>query len=217
MGRHAKDTGGGDFQDAPIGTHVAGCIRLIDLGTQHSTYQGEPTVRNQVLVTWELPHEKMEDGRPFTVSAFLTNSLSEKATMRHWLENWRGRPFTPEELNGFDLQNILGAYCMLNVIAKPEGKKGVKVGGVMALPKGMEKPKLENELSAFWLDEFHRGRFEELPKGIKAIIEQSDEYKAMMDGPASRAAPPSGGGTFNDLESDIPFMQPFHSGLWRSV
>lgn len=205
MGRTAKDTGGGDFQDAPIGTHVAVCIRLIDLGTQHGEYQGQPNTRNQVLVTWELSNERMDDGKPFTVSAFLTNSLSEKATMRHWLENWRGRPFTPEELAGFDLQNILGATCMLNVIAKGEGKKGVKVGGVMALPKGMDKPKPENELTAFWLEEFHRGRFDELSKGIKEIIMKSDEYIAMMNGPASQASAPKGNGTFADMPDDIPF------------
>lgn len=212
----AKDTGGGDFQDAPIGTHIAVCIRIIDLGTQHSEYQGQPTTRNQVLVTWELPNERMEDGRPFTVSAFLTNSLSEKATMRHWLENWRGRPFTKEELDGFDLQTILGHGCMLNIIAKPDGKKGVKVGGVMALPKGTEKPKPENEPSAFWLDEFHRGRFEELSKGIQEIITRSDEYIAMMNGPKSQAPAPKGG-TFADMPDDIPFAQPFGCGLWRSV
>lgn len=203
MGRTAKDTGGGDFQDAPIGTHIGICVRLIDLGTQHSEYQGEPTVRNQVLVTWELPNERMDDGKPFIVSAFLTNSLSEKATMRKWLENWRGRPFTPEELMGFDLQNILGHCCMLNVIAKPDGKKGVKVGSVMALPKGMDKPKPESALFAFWLDEFDRAKFDELSNGIKEIIMKSDEYKAMQGNGAT--PPPRSGGTFDDMPDDIPF------------
>ena len=205
MGRIAKDTGGGDFQDAPIGTHVGVAIRLIDLGTQHGEYQGQPTRRNQVLVTWELPNERMEDGKPFIVSAFLTNSLSEKATMRHWLENWRGRPFTPEELDGFDLQNILGKPCMLNVIAKPTGK-GVKVGGVMALPKGMAKPEPENAISAFWLDEFNRATFEELPKGIKEIIMKSEEYQKLngnqQGGAQSQQVPR---GSFADMDDDIPF------------
>ena len=214
MGRIAKDNGGGDFQDAPVGTHIAVCIKITDLGTQHGEYQGQANVRNQVLVTWELPNERMTDGKPFIVSAFLTNSLSEKATMRHWLENWRGRPFTQEELDGFDLLNILGKCCMLNVIAKPEGKKGVKVGGIMALPKGMEKPAPENEPVAFWLDEFNRSKFDELSNGIKEIIMKSDEYVAMTSG--ARPAPTSGG-TFSDMDDDIPFQEPYHGGLWRMV
>jgi hypothetical protein len=109
MGRYANDTGGGDFQHAPIGTHAARCIRLIDLGTQQGEWQGKPTFKNQVLVMWELPDELMEaqdDGqpRPFIVSKFYTNSLSEKANLRKDLTTWRGRDFTDDELDRFDLQ-----------------------------------------------------------------------------------------------------------------
>jgi hypothetical protein len=42
MGRMAKDTGGGDFQDAPIGTHVAVCVKITDLGTQRGNIKGSP-------------------------------------------------------------------------------------------------------------------------------------------------------------------------------
>ena len=29
-----SDTGGGDFEQPPIGTHMARCVRVIDIGTQ---------------------------------------------------------------------------------------------------------------------------------------------------------------------------------------
>src|SRR5690606_20723228 len=125
MGRHAKDTGGGEFKQAPTGNHVARCIRLIDLGTQHSEYQGQPNVRNQVLISWELCNELMEEGKPYIVSHFYTNSLNEKATMRAHLEAWRGRAFTEAECKGFDLNNVLGKPCMLTVIHAPNGKAKV--------------------------------------------------------------------------------------------
>jgi hypothetical protein len=72
----------------------------------------------------------------------------------------------------------------------------------------------ENELSSFWLDEFDRSKFDELSNGIKEIIAKSDEYKAM------------GGNGFDSCkdwrdvcgyERRYSFMQPFNSGLWRSV
>jgi len=198
MGRYAKDSGG-DFQDAPVGSHVAVCVRIIDLGTQHGEYQGQPTCRSQVFVSWELPNERMADGQPFIVSAFLTNSLNEKATMRGWLESWRGKPFTNEELDGFDLSAILGKPCMVNVIAKPNG--GVKVGAVMALPKGSPKPTAENPPSAFWLDEFNREAFESISDGLKKIIMKSDEYVAMTSAPP----PVRGVGRFEEMKDDIPF------------
>ena len=191
MGRHAT-AAGGDFKEAPTGNHVARCIRLIDLGTQHGEYQGVPNVRNQVLITWELCNEPMEDGKPFTISHFYTNSLNEKATMRAHLEAWRGRAFTDAECKGFDLMNVLGKPCMLTVIANDKGKS--KVSAVGGMPKGMVAPEPVNKPSAFWIDEWDDLAYEAIPKGIKAIIEKSDEYKRR-----------TGNSRFDDLTDDKPW------------
>jgi hypothetical protein len=194
VGRHAKDAGGGDFKHAPTGNHVARCFRLIDLGTQHGEYQGQPTVRNQVLVTWELCSELMDDGKPFTISQFYTNSLNEKATMRKHLESWRGRQFTDEECKGFDLEKILGLPCMLTVIANEKGKSVVSAIGGM--PKGITAPPPVNAMSVFWIESWNQEAFDALPKGIKEIIQKSDEYKARSgNGTASR---------FDDMPDDNP-------------
>ena len=211
MGRYTQETGGGDFQQAPVGTHVARCIRLIDLGTQTNEYEGKETKRNQVLVMWELCYEMMESdegAKPFIVSRFYTNSLNEKATLRHDLAQWRGRDFTDEECKKFDLQSILGAPCMLSVITNEKGKS--KVGGVMKMPKGQEAPAPKNEPYAFWLDEFNRASFEALSEGIKKIIMKSPEYQtitAPLPPPtASQAAVAKmQGKKFSDMDDDIPF------------
>lgn len=176
MGRYAKDSGGGDFEQAPAGNHVARCYRLIDLGTQHGTFEGKETIRNQVMITWELCDELIEDGKPFIVSAFLTNSLNEKAKLRAWLESWRGVAFTEQEIRGFDLNKVLGVPCMLNVIHNDKGR--AVVTSVAKLPKSVTALDLINQKSAFWLDEFDQEAFDALPKGIQRIIEQSDEWKA---------------------------------------
>ena len=195
MGRYSSDSGGGEFQQAPIGNHVARAIRLIDLGTQHGEYQGQPNVRNQVLVTWELCEEKMQDGKPFIVSHFYTNSLNEKATLRAHLEAWRGRAFTQEELRKFDLASILGAPAMVNVIHNDKGK--ARVSTVAKMPKGMQAAEPVNKPSAFWIDEWDQAVFDAMPKGIKAIIEQSDEFRARKNG--------NGKGKFDDMADDIPW------------
>jgi hypothetical protein len=205
MGRYAQETGGGDFQQAPVGTHVARCIRLIDLGTQEGEYQGKKTMRNQVLVMWELCNEMMEiegQQKPFIVSKFYTNSLSEKANLRHDLIQWRGRDFTPEELGKFDLQSILGAPCMISIVANDKGKH--KVGGVMKMPKGTPAPEAMNPLFAFWLDEFNQASFDGLSDGIKKIIQRSPEYVEATQGKQPRSQPAKAG-SFDDMEDDIPF------------
>ncbi len=208
MGRYAQETGGGNFQHAPIGTHAARCIKLVDLGTQQGDYQGTITHKNQVLIMWELPNEMMETEngpKPFIVSKFYTNSLHEKANLRHDLTTWRGRDFTEEEGARFDLQSILGHACLLSIVPKGNGKEGVKVAGVMKLPKGQETPPAVNPPRAFWLDEFDNAAFDELSDGIKKIIVKSPEYQEAIGAKPARSQPSSKGGSFDDLDSDIPF------------
>src|SRR5688572_12525808 len=130
-----KDSGGGDFEQPPIGTHVARCVKMIDIGTQKGEYQGKATYKRQVIIGWELPNELMTTGefagKPFGVSKFYTASLSEKANLRADLKNWRGRDFTEEELAGFDAKNILEKPCMLSLTESDKGR--IRVTGVMAL------------------------------------------------------------------------------------
>ncbi len=210
MGRTASDTGGGDFQPAPEGTHVARCIELIDIGTHHGEYQGEPTVRNQVIVRWELPNETIDsDGKPepMLVSKFYTNSLGEKANLRKDLVAWRGKEFTTQELMGFDLQNILGKPCLVTVVHNE--KRKAKVTAVSGLPKGTKCQDAANKIKAFWIDEWDgdtdSAPFADLPKGFKDLIMQSDEFEAMFDNTPEVVT--TGGGTkhVDDFADDIPF------------
>lgn len=203
MGRYASDTGE-TFEQAPTGNHVARCIALIDLGTQHGEYQGRPTIRNQVLVRWELSNELMSDGKPFTISRFYTNSLNEKANLRQDLESWRGRAFSPEELARFDLETVLGKPCMLNVTQSEKGKS--VVSSIATMPKGTSAPDCINAPFAFWIDEWDEKQWEGLPEGLKKIIAASDEYKAR-----GKAKQPST--KMTEVEEDIPFANPYRGRL----
>lgn len=203
MGRFAKDTGGEEFPQAPTGTHVARCFRIIDLGTQHGEYQGQPNVRSQVLVSWELPAELMDDGKPFAVSFFYTNSLGEKANLRHHLEAWRGKQFTPDELEGFDLMNILGVPCMVTVTANEKGK--AKVTSVSGLPKGFKCPPQVNPSTAFWMEEWSDEEFAKIPKGIQEIMKKSDEYREMIGELAPKKPVNTPAHAFADMEDEVPF------------
>jgi hypothetical protein len=200
MGLTVSENSGSTFKSAPAGTHVARCIRLIDIGTQHGEYQGKPTVRRQIIVMWELPNELMEDGKPYIASKFYTASLSEKATLRKDLEAWRGRAFSNEELAGFDLKNILKAPCMLSIVEKDGG--GTKVGGVMSLPKGMQVPPHTNDPWSFDIDDWDEERFQQMSDGVKKLIQGSDEFQAIRGN--SHQEEYNGGGV-GAMTDDIPF------------
>lgn len=151
-----NDNTGGDFEQPPAGNHLAICYQVVDLGVHEQEWKGEKKHRHRVRLSWELCDELMSDGRPFSVSREYTLSLSEKATLRHDLESWRGRPFTDTELEGFDLFNVLGKPCMVNVVKKPK-KDGsgtyAAVANIAAIPKGLPVPQRSNSLVKFSLED----------------------------------------------------------------
>ncbi len=193
--------GGGTYEQAPIGAHIARCIGLIDIGTHHGEYEGVPNVRRQVIVKWELSNELISEGdfagKPFTVSEFYTLSLGEKANLRKVLTSWRGKDFTDDELKGFDLKNVLNKPCQLQVGRNKKDR--AKVLAVMSLPKGVPVPEQVNPGVCFSLDEFSGDVYDSLTDGIKGLIQKSDEWAARNGTPTANSA----SGTF--VDDDIPF------------
>jgi len=105
--------------------HKAICYGVYDLGTQFNETFGNKN--HKVLLQWELPEARIDiqkDGEdlnlPRAQSKIYTLSLHEKANLRKDLESWRGKSFTATELEGFDLKNLLGVDCQLQVIHKTE-------------------------------------------------------------------------------------------------
>lgn len=201
----ASDSGSGTFEQAPEGTHMARCYKLIDLGTQLREFQGEAKKSRQIIIGWELPGELMTTGeyagQPFTTSKFYTLSLHEKATLRAHLKNWRGKDFTPAELEGFELKNLLGKACMVSIVTSDKGR--AQVGGVMALPKGMTVPDAVNPPVYFSLDpdEFDQAVFDSFSDKMKGLITPSDEYKARN----SKAAPANEAAHVPGFDDDLDF------------
>jgi hypothetical protein len=197
---------GGNFTPAPAGVHRAVCYRLVDLGTQQREYQGQTSHARQVMVSWELADEMMDDGKPFVLSKFYTWSMSEKANLRKDLEAWRGRPFDAADFgpNGkFKPANLIGAPCLLNVVQerKTNGDIKAKIAGITPLAKGMEKPTPQNDSMFFSLDEYKPAQMEHLSEKIRAMIQLSPEYReavSKLTGRGSNEPPPHD-------DSDIPF------------
>lgn len=177
----AKEGGNTEFQTTPEGTYIARCIKLIDLGTQTQTGQFGTTARPKVMIQWELLDNEvvMQDGKPFAVSQFYTNSLHEKSQLRKDLEAWRGKKFTADELAGFDLNNVLGAYCMLQVVhSEVNGTTYANINSIMAF-KGT-KPAGVNELVSFDISNPDMTMFDGFSDKMKEKIQASPEWQDMI-------------------------------------
>lgn len=184
MSLTATDKGGAEFQITPEGTYIGRCYKIVDLGTQTSTGMFGTKEQHKVMVSWELLDDKikMEDGRPFSVTQWYTVSLHEKSKLRADLEAWRGKKFTSEELEGFDLSKVMGSYCMLQVIHDESGKYA-NVNSIMS-HKG-DKPKPVNDNVLFDIDEPDMKVFEAMSDNMKAKIQSAPEWK----GSANTAEP----------------------------
>jgi hypothetical protein len=211
---------GGDFERCPSGMHLARCYRIIDLGTQKSEYMGQTKYLHKVMLGWEIhgTHDdgtpiKMKDGRPFAIFKNYTLSWSEKANLRLDLQSWRGKPFTQEEMRKFDLKNVLGAWCMLNVIERPgknDNKIYTNVDGVTPVPSIYKQnglPAEVNKKELFNLGEPDMEMFATFSDNLKAKIASSPEWQKMQSGAPAQSqqapAPASAGVEMDD--SDIPF------------
>lgn len=198
--------GGGSFEQPPIGTHPARCVKLIDIGTQRGEYQGQVTLKRQIIIGWELPMELMQSGeyagKPFTCSKFYTASLNEKSTLRADLKNWRTRDFTEEELRRFDLRTILGKPCMVSITHTDKGR--AKVTGVMSAMKGLTMPDQVNETLYFSLEPelFDRDIYDGLSDGYKKMINASPEWAQLHNAKTTSSHANSDDYGFDD---PIPF------------
>ena len=127
------------FPTAPEGTFVGVCVDEVALGKIKSSFNGEERERDMVRLVWQI-EETNEEGKPHIVKQDYTASLDEKAKLKKHLQSWRGRAFTQAELMGFDLETVVGAGCLLNIV-HATGRRGgtfANVEGVMKLPKNME-------------------------------------------------------------------------------
>lgn len=195
-----------NFAPVPAGTHLGICYRVIDLGTQQSNFNGETKTAHKVLLSWEIPEEKMDDGRPFTISQSYTWSMHEKATLRKALEAWRGVAFTERDFgpNGFDIRNILGKACTLSVIHKAKDQSVfANVASIGKVMKGVVVPELTNEPVYLWLHEsrWDAGVFSTLSANLQGKIMSSPEYLEMM----SAMDRPQHSEQRHELDEDIPF------------
>lgn len=208
---------GGDFQIAPAGQFAAICCKVIDLGSHRSDVYDKDI--HKVRLTWELHGENqvgsgvgnMDDGKPFLVDGEYTLSLSDMGRLRPMLESWRGRPFTEEELEGFDLEKLLGVPCMVTVqheVSK-KGKTYAAVKSVTPLLKSLQKPAQVNRSLAFDIDPWDQKGFEELPEWLRERIKLSTEYRERFGAPkpanTAVVSPAKAATTDAPFDDDIPF------------
>lgn len=188
MSLTVKETGGSGSTAIEAGTYPARCVGVVDFGIQHNDFNGKD--QEKVALIFELPTERITvDGvdKPRWLSKQYTASLHEKSTLRQHLDAWRGKAFTPEELAGFDLRNVINAPCMLTITnTEKNGSTYANIKAVSKPMKGMSVAELENDPILFDMEaDDAETVFETLPSWMKDVIEKSPTWAARKDGTSS--------------------------------
>lgn len=213
----AKESGG-DFTPVEAGTHLARCFACVALGVQESP---NFPAANKVMLMFEVPEQTTEqDGEevPMTVQKEYTLSLNNKATLRKHLEAWRGKPFTAEELVGFDVANVVGAPALLTIVHKVSANKKT-YANIEAIAKPMKNMVCPPQHHAMVKYEIEMGRgsaFNVLPEWIQKKIAASEEFKhpatdergkspEPQAGKITKAPEPSNPPPDDEGDSEVPF------------
>lgn len=136
MAIFAKDTKR-EWTPAPEGLHQSVCVDVVDLGLVKTAY-GE---KHKARIVWQIEEVNPDTGKRFDARRDFTLSLNEKGHLRPFLEAWRGRKFTKEELEGFDLEKLVGVACQVQIVhnISDEGTTYANVQAVVAPAKGVPK------------------------------------------------------------------------------
>lgn len=220
MGFTAVAGSGNAFRRVPQGVWIGRCIKVIDLGTQTVEFQGDVKHQHKLQVTWEVlgedengvPLVVEQDGVevPMSISKRYTLSLHEKARLRADLEAWRGKPFTADELKGFDVSKLLGAYCMVNVVEQEgqNGKSYSNISSITPLPRELakHKPDSKTPLVSFDVDQPDMKVFDTFHEKLQETIKASMEWQGRAGHkPVKSVEPIQAGTAFDDMDSDAPF------------
>ena len=197
MALKSSNKGGETIPPIPAGSKPAVCYSLVDLGHQWDEFEGKGKWTEKVYIGFEIPSHRItievdgvEKDMPRVLSRIFTNSIHPKSNLGPMLVNWRGKEFTPEEEELFDLTKVIGVTALLSVIIKEDGKHN-KITGIGKPIDG--SPKLTPEVPTVLYSMNDDGTANHdipdgIPEWVVKIIKKSHEFTV---GPFERQEQPN--------------------------
>lgn len=140
----AKGSSESRFKNHAAGQYTAQCVDVIDLGERVVTYQGKPTeLRNKIALVFRTGHVNPDTGDLIDVSMEYTLSLFETANLRQFLEAWRGKSYTVEQVDeGVPLDKLNLQWALISVEEKTsqKGRPYSIIKSISPLPAAMPHP-----------------------------------------------------------------------------
>ena len=189
------------YPPASAGTHVAILTQIVDCGRQ----EGRFGTKEELFLSFEITDEFNEwldrDGprsEPKRVSATVSNTLSEKAKLREYVEGILGSRLPNTRGEKIDIVGlVLGKACLVHVVHKESGDNVyANISSVTPLPKSMPVPTGQTEQLVYSVEHPDQATWEKLPKFLQEKIAKRVEAVKLGDAPKQAAV---------DFDDDIPF------------
>ena len=174
---------------APLepGVYAGICVGVVDLGEQKSTTYNR--YEERVILFFEIVGEFVDVGegeaKPRWLSKEFTNSLHSRSNLAKSLKSWLNREFTQEEIDGgFNLTQILGEPCQLQVMVKESGNDGRSfnvIENIVAIAKGTTVGKPISDLIIFDMDDLEAAEktLPSLPEWVREKIMKSTTWASL--------------------------------------
>lgn len=202
-----KGNEGGTIEPIAAGYYNAHCVQIAGIGKQESQWG----IKTQCIITWELMDIKDHEGKPRIHSQFYTLSLGggdKPSNLRILLEGWRGKAFTQEEENGFELRNVVNQSCGLMFAPKSNGN-GTHVTSAARYQGNPYTP--VNPIVFYDPDNHDESAFNQLPEWIRERVNRPGAQaenlvqQAQQTFQATPQPQPSQPQQPDIAEDDIPF------------
>lgn len=153
------------------GDYNAVCDAIVAVGPVLNTRYNN--VSNKVWIHFETD-QKTQDGAPKGIWMQQTQSIGSKANLGKLLTQWRGRPFTPEELQKFELTKILGVPAYLTITNNTANNGNTYANIAMIRPARVQM-KASAEPWVFDVDDPAKTNWDKVPEFIQKQINESQE------------------------------------------
>jgi hypothetical protein len=197
----AKNSGG-SFLSHPEGQFAATCVDVVDFGEKVEQFPGKPErLVPKCGIVYRTGETNPENGEYIDIMREFTVSSGEKANLRQFLEAWRGKSYSGDELeSGLPLHKLCGVPALITVEHKVSagGRTYANIKAISGLPKQMAA-------AAPKPDGYERPKY--LTERKTKYAEESQKYRAKVNAPGSRpnddgfeGFPPE-----SDDDSTLPF------------
>lgn len=190
------------FKPHPEGQFIAQCVDTIDLGEKVQDFPGTtPYLAPTCALVFRTGEINEETGEYIDIAKEYTVSMGVKANLRKDLQQWRGKEYTPEQVEaGVPLDKLVGNHAQLTVSHRVSGKGRTyaNIIAIVGIPAQMKS-------ACTKYTDYTRAEYWETRK--KEYAEAADKFRA-EHAPKPKAA----GNDFEDFpaalvdnEDDLPF------------